>query len=49
MGTVQMMLHEFDSKIHQMENEVQRRKDISNYLNYLKDTGQLTYEDIVCV
>ena len=49
MNTVQIMLNEFDSKIYQMENEVQRRKDISNYLNYLKDTGQLTYADIVCV
>ena len=44
----QAMLNEFDDKICKMENEVQRRKNISNYLNYLKDEGQLAYEDIVC-
>ena len=48
MDMAQKMLDEFDSKICKMENEVQRRKDISNYLNYLRDEGQLDYEDIVC-
>ena len=48
MNLNQKMLYEFDDRICRMEDEVQRRKGISNYLNYLRDEGQLAYEDIVC-
>ena len=44
----QLMLNEFNDKIYEMENEVQRRKGVSNYLEYLRCIEQLTYEDIVC-
>lgn len=48
MNLSQQMLNEFDERICKMENEVQRRKEVLNYLYYLRDEGQLTYEDIAC-
>lgn len=48
MNTAQMMLHEFDNKIFRMEEEIERRNTISDYFHSLKDSGRLTYEDIIC-
>lgn len=48
MSTAEKALFELEGKIEHMENEVQRRKDIANYLHYLGDTGQLAIEDVIC-
>lgn len=44
----QAMLNEFNTKIHRMEEEIERRNIISDYLQSLKDEEKLTYEDITC-
>ena len=41
-----MALHEFNNKTKHLQEEVDRRIGISDYLLYLKITDTLTYEDI---
>ena len=48
MSTTERALLEFENRIVRLENEVRRRKDVANYLNYLYDSDTLTYEDISC-
>ena len=47
MNATQIMLNEFDNKIYKMEEEIERRNIISEYLHSRKNSGGLTYEDII--
>lgn len=47
MNIAELTLCEFENKIESLEEEVIRRTNVSNYLNYLRDTSTLTYEDVI--